>query len=131
MPNIGEILVCEGEPENSTDRYAVKVIKNGVIVGHLPKKISRSISLFLRREGIVTCRVTGKRCYSSHLPQGSLQIPCCLCFEGKKKYITKLIEANIDKMNFSTSFLLLFTPLLYSIILNDYDKRKIFFYNNE
>ena len=45
--SIGETLVCEREPTNEKDRYAVAVKKAGTIVGHVPRKISRMCSLFL------------------------------------------------------------------------------------
>ena len=32
---VGETLVCEREPQNGKDRYAVAVKKNETIVGHL------------------------------------------------------------------------------------------------
>ena len=47
---VGEVLACEREPRNATDRYAVAVKKDGTIIGHLPRKVSRVCSLFLRRE---------------------------------------------------------------------------------
>ena len=50
---VGEILVCEREPRNAADRYAVAVKKDGTIIGHLPRKVSRVCSLFLRRGGII------------------------------------------------------------------------------
>ena len=34
---VGEHLICERETLNQTDRYAVAVIKDGVIIGHLPR----------------------------------------------------------------------------------------------
>ena len=37
---IGEELECDQEPGNSCDRYAVAVKRNGVVIGHLPRKIS-------------------------------------------------------------------------------------------
>ena len=43
---IGEELDCQREPSNANDRYAVAVVKSGVVVGHLPKKLSRIYSLF-------------------------------------------------------------------------------------
>ena len=46
---VGESLVCERDPENASDRYAVAVKKEGTIMGHLPRKVSRVCSLFLRR----------------------------------------------------------------------------------
>lgn len=36
------------------------------------------------------CIVTGGRRYSADLPQGGLEIPCKLHFEGKSKEITKV-----------------------------------------
>ena len=72
------------------DRYAVAVVK-GTVVGHLPKKISKISSLFLRRGGYIKCEVTGKRRYSSDLSQGGLEIPCRLIFKSKdKKEIDKI-----------------------------------------
>jgi len=67
---IGEFLVCEREPMNSSDRYAVAVLKDDVVVGHLPRHLSRILSLFLFRNGTIDCVVTGVRRYSSDLPQG-------------------------------------------------------------
>ena len=87
---IGEELPCERETGNERDRYAVAIKKDGTIIGHLPRKISRPCSLFLRRGNSITCRVTGHRRYSSDLPQGGLEIPCVLLFEGEVKEISKI-----------------------------------------
>ena len=46
---VGEVLVCEREPKNSSDRYAVAVKNEGTIIEHLPRKLPRVCSLFLRR----------------------------------------------------------------------------------
>ena len=46
---VGEALVCEREPKNSSDRYTVAVKNKGTIIEHLPRKLSRVCSLFLRR----------------------------------------------------------------------------------
>ena len=37
---VGEILACKREPRNTEDWYAVAVKKDGMIIGHLPKKVS-------------------------------------------------------------------------------------------
>ena len=87
---IGEVLVCEREPRNAEDRYAVAVKKDGTIVGHLPRNLSRVCSLFIRRGGMIQCTVTGRRRYSADLPQGGLEIPCFLLFKGSTKEIQKL-----------------------------------------
>ena len=65
---VGESLVCEKEPLNSSDRYAVAVLKDDVVVGHLLRHLSRVLSLFLLRNGTIDCIVTGGRRYSADLP---------------------------------------------------------------
>ena len=65
------------------------VVKDGVIIGHLPRKISKICSLFLRG-GTISCIVSGGRRYSADLPQGGLEIPCKLLFKGKAKKMEKL-----------------------------------------
>ncbi len=89
---VGEVLACEREPRNTTDRYAVAVKKDGTVIGHLPRKVSRVCSLFLRRGGTIQCAVTGRRMYSGDLPQGGLEIPCILTFRNtaKPKELAKL-----------------------------------------
>lgn len=89
---VGEELVCQRETANLSDHYAVAVVKDGVIVGHLPKKISRLCSLFIRRGGAISCRVSGSRRYSSDLPQGGLEIPCTLICTGDAKEVKKLFQ---------------------------------------
>lgn len=106
-PRIGEKLACVRESANIKDRYAVAVVKKqdhvdkkttkkkksdseeSIIVGHLPRKISCVCSLFIRRGGTITCKVSGRR-HSADLLQGGLEIPCQLIFEGKKEDIEKL-----------------------------------------
>ena len=48
-PEIGEILRLETELENSQDRKAVAVKKNGQSVGHVPKSFSSAIFFYLTR----------------------------------------------------------------------------------
>jgi hypothetical protein len=81
----GEVLICERELHNSRDRYTVAVKRMGMIIGHLPRKLSRVRSLFLRRGGTIDCTVTGRRRYSADLPQGGLEVPCSLLFKATPK----------------------------------------------
>ena len=46
---VEETLVCEREPKNSSDQYAVAVKNEGTITEHLARKLSWVCSLFLRR----------------------------------------------------------------------------------
>jgi hypothetical protein len=81
---------CVREPTNRTNRYAVATVRGGTIIGHLPRKISKLYTLFMRNCGSIRCVVTGTRRFSLDLPQGGLEIPCHLLFEGKVKIIKKL-----------------------------------------
>lgn len=90
-PSYGEILMCEREPGNRMDPFAVAVIKNGTTVGHVPRMISASCSLFLRKRGSsIYCKISGTRRYSRDLPQGGLEVPCVLMFSGESNSIDKL-----------------------------------------
>lgn len=98
-PAEGEILTCSRETTNPRDPYAVVVQKSEqrqIIVGHLPRRISRLCSLFLGKGGSIRAVVAGKRRYSADLPQGGLEIPCRLTFTGAGDLLTKaknLIDA--------------------------------------
>ncbi len=77
---IEEVLDCQRETTNSKDGYAVAVIKDGTIIGHVPRRISKLCLLFLRRGGTIQCTVKSRRRYSADLPQGGLEISCTLIF---------------------------------------------------
>ena len=62
---IGEELVCGSEPTNMADRYAVAVLKQKTVIRHLPRKIWKVCSLFLRRGCSIRCTVTGSRRHPS------------------------------------------------------------------
>ena len=91
-PVIGKELQCMRDVGNVIDRYAVGVYKNNILVGHVPQKISTLSLLFLRRGGLITCRITGRRRRSIDLPQGGLEIPCILVYRGTEKEIQKLLK---------------------------------------
>ena len=69
-PVIGEELECMQEPGNLHDRYTVTVLKEGIVVGHVPRKISVLYSIFLRKGGTIVSAITGTRRYSRDLAQG-------------------------------------------------------------
>ena len=53
---VGEELECQQERGNATDAFAVSVIREGAIVGHLPRRISCTCSLFMRK-GIIVDKI--------------------------------------------------------------------------
>ena len=87
------MLACQRETGNTHDPFAVKVMKCGSIVGHLPKKVSSTCSLFLRHGGVIVCRITDPhKQYSRDLEQGSLKIPCLLLFQAEQKLLGKVCK---------------------------------------
>lgn len=89
-PSLGETLICELEFGNVHDPYAVAVKKASAgTIGHIPRNISALCHFFMRRNGIITCQVTGARRYSSDLVQGGLEVPCTYTFVGTGKDIAK------------------------------------------
>jgi len=91
MAILGELL-CEREPGNVVDRYAVAAKKPalGVIVGQLLNKISRRCSIFILCVGAIKATVTGICRYSSDLAHSGLEIPCKLKFWGKSENCREL-----------------------------------------
>ena len=49
----GEELPCKSEAGNRVDAFAVAVMKDGTVVGHIAKKISSVCSLYLCRGGLI------------------------------------------------------------------------------
>ena len=84
-PAIGETLCCEQERNNLEDPYAVSVMKDDIIVGHIPCKKSHIVWYFIEHDGIVNCQITAQRKRGK-----GLEVPCTYRFTGKKKKIKKL-----------------------------------------
>ncbi len=87
--SVGEELPCQRENGNHADPFAVAIVKSGVTVRHIPRKISSVCSLFLCRSGFINICTTGRRRFSVDLPQGGLEIPCAITFEGVGKDVRK------------------------------------------
>ena len=117
---VGEVLICRREPTNSADRYAVAVLKEETIIEHLPRKMSKICSLFLRRGGSIRCKVTGSRRYSSDLPQGGLEIPCSLLFKANMKEITKLRKVLAHSSQYLVIMLCFIIYKFYNVQCNNY-----------
>ena len=44
---VREVLSLNQEPENCHDNFAVAIIKNGRVVGHIPTRVSRTVYFLL------------------------------------------------------------------------------------
>ena len=79
------------ELNNEHDQYAVAVIREGDVVGHVPQTVSRVIFFFLGYVGNVGfCEVTGPR-----LNRGvglGVEVPCVYKFYGRQSHVGKLEE---------------------------------------
>ena len=81
---------CKRESFNPSDPYAVATLNGTVVVGHVPRVISATCSVFIRRGGVASCEVTGGRQYSADLLQGGMEVPCKVTFTAPVKEIDKL-----------------------------------------
>ena len=93
---IGEFLKCSPEPTNKEDENAVKITRIDslgveVIVGHLPKNISKASSMFLTLPHTsIQTEVVGKR-----INRGGgygLEIPVRYNFKGPSKGLKWLLK---------------------------------------
>ena len=58
---VSEELNLVTDDSNEHDKYAFAVIKDGYVVGHMPRSLSNVLWHFLKRGGCIYCRITGKR----------------------------------------------------------------------
>jgi len=81
-PFVGERATTVREPDNEHDRYAVAMLEDETLctVGHLPRKISKECSFFIRRGGEIGVEVTGPR-QKSTMPDKGMEIPALLIFK--------------------------------------------------
>ena len=57
-PLVGEIVTLEREEGNNHDKFAVSLLKDATVVGHVPQEFSQVFWHFLRHGGTITCEVT-------------------------------------------------------------------------
>ena len=90
-PARGDLFVCLHESENRHDRYAMAVYRSetpGVVVGHLPKEISKMCYYFIRHDGKISGKVTGRRQYSEEAGAAAVTLE-------------RFVQANIKRLNFA------------------------------
>ena len=59
-PTLGEKLSTAAKPENHHEKYAVKVLKENEVVGHVPRDISKYCTSALLCGGTIKCEITRK-----------------------------------------------------------------------
>ena len=109
---VGEALVCEREPENTFDRYAVAVKKEGTIIGDLPPKLLRVFAVFATgRYTVASVSVKHKQhgmvctiIYTIMIYLFTVEKICC-----RKYFVRLILVALCDCENFSTTKISQFT----------------------
>ena len=84
-PVIGEELEVRTEDDNDHDQHAVAVVKDGVVIGHMPRLAAEVSWFFLKRGGSITCRITGNRKFGV-----GLEVPCMYVYSSCAKTVKKL-----------------------------------------
>ena len=91
-PAIGEDLRVTTETDNTFDEFAVAVCKDNIVVGHVPRELSRGCWYLLqRRNSQMVCRVTESRRRSEVSGKG-LVVPCAYTITGKSSHIERLMS---------------------------------------
>ena len=83
-PFIGESLNTQMEQDNVHGKYAVKVLKNQAVVGHVSREISRYCSFVLNSGGTMDATVTGAR---ENRRGNGMEVPCTYFFFYQKQNI--------------------------------------------
>ena len=80
-----------GRQQNMHDHFAVAIRKGTLTIGHVPAEISKVCWFFLRRGGIIKCRVSTDR--HRHSP---LEVPCELIFVADDLKLLKKLEGIVS-----------------------------------
>ena len=83
-PFVGEVLSLSPESGNEHDRFAVSIVKDDAVVGHVPRELSQFFFYFMQHDRTVTVDVTGHRNFGR-----GLEVPCVYTLIAKPKYIKK------------------------------------------
>ena len=84
-PYIGEKLPLDAEDNNLHDRHAVAVIRNGTVVGYMPRNLLPLSWFFFKNGGSIDCEITGHRKCGN-----GLEVPCKYTYKSTRRTILKL-----------------------------------------
>lgn len=89
-PYEGEELTTKRETDNLFDKYAISVLKDDTVVGHVPKEISKLVAFFIKHGGMLKCVVADGGKYKHSEEAGGLEIPCVMVFSGQRDLVERL-----------------------------------------
>lgn len=85
-PTIGQVLQLKRQPDNYVDKYAVAIVLEGRVVGHVPYNLAKCVSQFLSRDA--NAKVTGNR-----VNRGAgygMEVPVVYCLYGPGPYVKRM-----------------------------------------
>ena len=84
-PKVDEELTTSPEVDNQYDEFAVSVLKNNdTIVGHVPRQISKEITMLLKSGGSVKAKVIAK---PLNTRVWGIRVPCIYNVIGKREQL--------------------------------------------
>ena len=95
-PKVNEVLKAIPEPTNPVDKYAVCVLVDEEVTGHLKRgkdgRFAKTIFYFLRADPHSSCIATVKG-KAVNLGDGEgMQVPCKLTLRGERRFVDILKE---------------------------------------
>jgi ABC-type multidrug transport system ATPase subunit len=91
-PKYDVILTTERDQLNAFDKHCVAIKESVIIIGHIPREISRLCNFFLKRGGTIQVEVTDTQCRRSNIKEGGLEIPAIIIFTGTERDIRKVLS---------------------------------------
>ena len=80
-------MTCKTEPDNQHNKYAMKVLKDGEIVGHIPQLFSKTYTLILLSGGCMKVCITGKR---ENRRREGLEVPYLVTVKVSEHILSKV-----------------------------------------
>ena len=101
-PCCGEVLQAIPEPNNAVDKYAVCVLKDGEVVGHLKRgkrgRFAKTIFYFLEADQHSSCSVIIKADKAVNFGDGEgMQVPCKLRISGQEKFLN-ILKKELERL---------------------------------
>ena len=101
-PCRGEVLQAIPEPNNAVDKYAVCVLKDGEVVGHLKRgkrgRFAKTIFYFLEADQHSSCSVIIKADKAVNFGDGEgMQVPCKLRISGQEKFVN-ILKKELERL---------------------------------
>ena len=86
-PQIDEELICKHEVDNAHDEFAIAIIKDEMVVGHVPKQISKYFCRLLKSGGLIKVKVIGT---PANTKKCGIRVPCIYIVKGQQPFVQEI-----------------------------------------